>query len=421
MTHPQGLTDLQFKVARTILIASALLFIPIICFDFSLGFYQIALLKIPVLGIFGFAYYRLVRFGFQEKVTHLVNLSVLAFMAMNYLGNQGTNGPSLYGTMALFVVYPILLSTTWKWVYTLLTIALGICMMFVGMDKSNLLRAEYANPLEQFIDFGSTYAIMGLYLVVLVSLVIEYYKKQNLDLAITHDQLKDQIGLAQKEKLLKENLLGILAHDVKGPINNLQQLLALYQDDMVSQQEAKEFMQAMQARMEDVHNTIEGILGQLNKEIRQADVQSGHGNPVLTTEKVLKLLQYKLDAKDQTVQFQHPGQAVFALSIEHVQNEIFTILKNLIDNAHKYSPAGSLITLRLSEEENFLIWEVEDHGTGISPEKQKLLFTSALHSDQGSGMGLYLCQSIAESIHGRITFRPAAKGSLFQLRVQVVG
>ncbi len=107
MYYQKSLSDLQFKVTRTILIVSALLFVPIICFDLSLGFYGIALLKIPVIGIFAFAYYKLLKVGFQENYTHLVNFSVLGFIALNYLGNQGTNGPSLYASMAMFVVYPI--------------------------------------------------------------------------------------------------------------------------------------------------------------------------------------------------------------------------------------------------------------------------------------------------------------------------
>lgn len=419
MSYQKGLSDLQFKVARTIVIASALLFIPIICFDFSLGFYQIGLLKIPVIGIFVYAYFRLKKFGFQKGFTHVVNLSVLGFMALNYLGNQGTNGPSLYASMAMFVVYPILLSNSWKWIYALLTIGFGIVLMYFGMDKRNLIQPEYASPMDQFIDVSSSYAIMGIYLLVLVSLVIDHYKKQNLNLAITHDQLKDQIELVQKEKLQKEHLLGILAHDVKSPINNLSQLCALYDDNLVSPQEVKGFMKAMQVRMEDVQGTIDGILGQLNKEIRQVEQSQGNSNPVTVTERVLKLVQYKVDAKDQRVQFQHAGAQEFPLSLNEKANEISTILKNLIDNAHKYSPNGSTITVRLAAAEKQLIWEVEDEGVGIATEKQKQLFTSTLPSEQGTGMGLYLCQSIAASIGASISYEPGKKGSLFRLSVQV--
>jgi signal transduction histidine kinase len=291
--------------------------------------------------------------------------------------------------------------------------------MYFGMDKNNLILPEYTSPLQQFSDHASSYAIMGIYVFVLVGMVLDFYKKQNLDLAITQVQLNEQVELVQKENQRKENLLGILAHDVKNPISNLRQLCELYQDGMVSEQKLKELMKAMQVRIEDLQGTIDGILGQLNTEIKQEIANEGMGSPVVTTEKVLRLLQYKLDSKNQKVQFLHPEASDISGTIEKKSNEISIILKNLIDNAYKYSPNGSLVTIRLMEVEKQLIWEVEDEGCGITADKQKQLFKNTLSSDEGSGMGLYLCQSIAESIGALISYQPKSKGSMFRLSVNV--
>jgi signal transduction histidine kinase len=233
------------------------------------------------------------------------------------------------------------------------------------------------------------------------------------------EQLNEQVELVQKENHRKENLLGILAHDVKNPISNLRQLCELYQDGLVSEQKLKELMKAMQVRIEDLQGTIDGILGQLNTEIKQEIANEGMGSPVVTTEKVLRLLQYKLDSKNQNAQFLHPEASDISGTIEKKSNEISIILKNLIDNAYKYSPNGSLVTIRLMEVEKQLIWEVEDEGVGISADKQKQLFKNTLSSDDGSGMGLYLCQSIAESIGAMISYQPKPKGSIFRLSVNL--
>lgn len=417
MNYQKSLSDLQFKVSRTILIVSTFLFVPIICFDVSLGFYHIALLKVPVIGIFAFAYYRLMKVGFNENYSHLVNFSVLGFISLNYFGNQGTNGPSLYASMAMFVVYPILLSNTWKWIYAIITAGLGIVLMFFGMDKNNLIVPDYTSPLQQFIDFSSTYAIMGIYVFVLVGMVFDFYKKQNLDLAIAQEQLKDQMELVEKEKHQKANLLGILAHDVKNPISNLSQLCELYQDDLITQQKLKELMKAMQSRIDDLHGTIDGILGQMNNDIKLEKAREGAGSQIFMTEKVIKILQYKLDSKNQRIQFLHAEASGFTGTIEKHTNEISIILKNLIDNAHKYSDMGSMVTVQLKAIGKQLVWEVEDEGDGISPDKRKQLFKSTMPSDQGSGMGLYFCQSLAESIGATITYLPNPKGSLFRLSV----
>ncbi len=91
--------------------------------DLYLELYNIALLKIPVLIILSLAYLKLKRSGFKERYTHFVNIPMLFFFILNYIGNQGTNGPTFYGVLTLFVVYPILLGDRWKWVYTILTIS----------------------------------------------------------------------------------------------------------------------------------------------------------------------------------------------------------------------------------------------------------------------------------------------------------
>ena len=244
-------------------------------------------------------------------------------------------------------------------------------------------------------------------------------EEEKLRAFIAQEQLKVQMELVQKEKRRKENLLGILAHDVKNPINNLGSMFELYQDDLLTQQEFKELMKGMQARIEDVQGTIDGILGQLNTEIKQEKDKEGSGNPVFITEKVIKLLQYKLDSKNQKVQFLHAEASGFTASIGNSTNQISIILKNLIDNGHKYSDAGTLITVRVKEIENQVVWEVEDEGPGIPIDKQKQLFTNTLASDQGTGMALYLCQTIAESIAATITYLPKPKASVFRLSVNL--
>lgn len=419
MTYQKSLSELQFKVAKTILIASVCLFIPIICFDLSLGFYGIALLKVPVIGVMAFAYFKLMKVGFKERYTHVVNFSVLAFFVLNYLGNQGTDGPSLYASMSMFVIYPILLSNKWKWTYAIITIAIGITLLFIGIDKSNLIQPEYENPVQQFVDHASSYSIMGIYVLVLVSMVLDFYKKQNLDLAMAQALLKEQMELVQKEKRKKENLLGILAHDVKTPVNNLGDLFMLYQEDSINKEDFKELMKSTQSRIEDLQGTIDGILGQLNTEIKQEKSKDGTGNPVFATERVIKLLQYKFDAKKQHVRFNYADLSSNPLTINDIANQLYIILKNLLDNAHKYSNAGSTITVSLRENGKQLIWEIDDQGPGISAEKQKQLFNNTFNSDQGSGMGLYLCQSLAESIGATITYHPQSQGSLFRLVVLV--
>ena len=75
------------------------------------------------------------------------------------------------------------------------------------------------------------------------------------------------------------------------------------------------------------------------------------------------------------------------------------ILKNLLDNAVKYSPSGSRIDVRLRTGESFLCVEIEDRGCGIREEEQGRIFerfyrAKEVSTEPGFGIGLYLVREV---------------------------
>ena len=89
---------------------------------------------------------------------------------------------------------------------------------------------------------------------------------------------------------------------------------------------------------------------------------------------------------------------------------IVQVVINLLDNAIKYSPPGSVISIDTSADREEVSVRVTDDGPGI-PDSQKghvfdLFFTSGNpngDSRRGLGIGLALCQSVIKAHHGTIT------------------
>lgn len=84
------------------------------------------------------------------------------------------------------------------------------------------------------------------------------------------------------------------------------------------------------------------------------------------------------------------------------------IFGNLIDNAVKYSPAGEPVEVRVAQSNGAVLVSVRDQGPGIKAADQRLIFEKfgrAAGSDTkpGSGLGLYIARSIAETHGGTIT------------------
>jgi signal transduction histidine kinase len=88
---------------------------------------------------------------------------------------------------------------------------------------------------------------------------------------------------------------------------------------------------------------------------------------------------------------------------------IAQVLRNLLDNAVKYSPQGGLVVVRGEMREDEVVISVADQGVGIAPEHLNRLFEKFFRVDSGlgrhvvgSGLGLPIAQTIVESHGGRI-------------------
>jgi signal transduction histidine kinase len=75
---------------------------------------------------------------------------------------------------------------------------------------------------------------------------------------------------------------------------------------------------------------------------------------------------------------------------------ILLILENLVQNAIEATPKGRTVQLRVRNESNLLLFEVEDSGAGLSPEQVARLFTPCTSSKKGgSGIGLTISRQLA--------------------------
>ncbi|MBC1270550.1 ATP-binding protein, partial [Trichormus variabilis FSR] len=72
------------------------------------------------------------------------------------------------------------------------------------------------------------------------------------------------------------------------------------------------------------------------------------------------------------------------------------MLSNLLQNAINYTESGDIF-LRLANQDNNLVIEIEDTGIGIAPENLENMFRPLWRSldSQGSGLGLYVVKSVA--------------------------
>lgn len=99
---------------------------------------------------------------------------------------------------------------------------------------------------------------------------------------------------------------------------------------------------------------------------------------------------------------------------------VLQILVNLIGNAIRYSPDGSVIKLQVKGEGEFSVIIVRDQGDGIAAEDQQWIFEKferlGRAGDGGSGLGLFISRRLADAMEGSLTVESAVgKGAKFKL------
>jgi signal transduction histidine kinase len=100
------------------------------------------------------------------------------------------------------------------------------------------------------------------------------------------------------------------------------------------------------------------------------------------------------------------------------------VLVNLLENAVRYSPPGSNVTVRLARRAPATARiEVRDAGPGLAPDEQARIFDrfvrgAASEGTSGLGLGLYLCRAIVEQHGGTIGVESApGAGATFWMEI----
>jgi len=125
-------------------------------------------------------------------------------------------------------------------------------------------------------------------------------------------------------------------------------------------------------------------------------------HPVI--ERVLTVLQPKLAGRSVEVVLPREMPDVL-IDADRIQQ----VLANLVDNAAKYSPAGSPIHIGVTVGQDHLVIHVRDHGPGISPEHAQHIFDrfyrindARIRTTGGIGLGLAISRGLIEAHGGRL-------------------
>lgn len=234
-------------------------------------------------------------------------------------------------------------------------------------------------------------------------------KKQNLRL----EELNEE----------KNDLMSVVAHDLKSPLAQIQGLISILNlnNDQLNK-EQQHLINSIDEIATNQHNQISTFLNvkALEESIENEDFVNVPVNNIIkmVVDEMLPLA-FTKNIKIET------NYTSKDLAITGSQKGLLKIISNLISNSIKYSNSNSTITLEAKREIDYVLITVTDQGQGFKKDEQHRVFEKNVvlsakptADESSSGMGLYIVKKYVDRMKGKVWFESEqGKGSTFYIKL----
>ncbi len=407
------------------LIALSLVYIP---YNFFAGLYTSAFSTIIFLLFYLHQFYYS-RFKAKQHNSLIFGLIGIGVFSANFFSNSGIDGSTdliwpAY-LLIVFAVSPYKQHVIWLVIYLLCF----TCLHFIGYLYPSLVSHPFDAGKGQFIDRVTAFPLP----VVVIYIIIHFIRK-------SHDREREiieekKIAIEKKQAVIelqneqlaqsnveKNRLMSIISHDLRAPLVNIKSYLDLLTANEVENHERPLLENAL-------HMSTANALELLTNLLQWSKSQMSGVNLKLTKLNLLTSLFSTLEMERQ-ISLKKGISLSYAIA-----EDIFVyadvdmlqlIVRNLINNAIKFTPTGGsiLIEAELMETQCKII--VKDNGNGIAEHKQKEIFaiqghtTYGTNNEKGVGLGLVLCKEYVELQNGSIGFESnLGIGSSFYILIPI--
>ncbi|MFC2098507.1 tetratricopeptide repeat protein [Bacteroidota bacterium] len=278
-------------------------------------------------------------------------------------------------------------------IITLVVVLLALMLLFVVYFQRNRFKKETTRILED--------------------------KNQELEKA--NKKLKESEKHLTELNSTKDKFFSIIGHDLRNPLNALLGFSELISGNSreYSSEEIQKYSKIINEAAKNIHLLIENLLEWSRSQSGNIEFNPREDDLLPIVRGILKIFEIQAEKKSISINMEiAEGTRVFA-----DRNLLSTILRNLINNAIKYSSKNGKVIVSATGTDEGVSISIKDSGVGMNEEQLKSIFsldhgpsTPGTAEEKGTGLGLILCKEFVDKHGGRIWAESESEhGSIFSL------
>lgn len=289
-------------------------------------------------------------------------------------------------------------------------------------------RIDYENNAKRRRQLTIQHTLLSLFfgLIILLILIVRISyrrKRNNKRLAEKNNTIQKYANELNEVNITKDKFFSIIAHDLKGPIGTLSNLLKLLIDryELISDEEKFRILVSATKTSSNSYNLLMNLLHWSRSKRGKIDFNPEKFYLSESMNRIFALLKETIIQKKQRIEISISDD----ISIVNDKLMFETILRNLITNAIKFTSEGGEIDVKAEKNNGSLELSVSDSGIGIPESVIDDLFKidtdfkrNGTNNENGTGLGLLLCGEFADKMGGSISVTSEeGKGSRFVLKI----
>lgn len=213
-------------------------------------------------------------------------------------------------------------------------------------------------------------------------------------------KLKETISALESSNAVKNKLFSIIAHDLRSPFNSLMSIFSLKEMNLLSLDELKMLLNENKKNIDTIHNTLNNLLYWAKSQMEGIKTHPTSFNLKALVEDLRLVYSPLIQSKGININLQSDGNCIVYAD----ENQIQLVLRNLIDNAIKFTPASHNIGISLTARETLMEISVSNtvsnaNELNLESITNPMAFeaTSGTGNERGVGLGLHLCREYIKS------------------------